>query len=99
MRPYSALPGGVDLELRIGPELVLRGSLDEEGKSRVRVAAEASASPKLRVALDAAASDGSDLAAHEALAALAGDVVVDRVIDATVDMPPPTDSEKKARLG
>jgi hypothetical protein len=42
-------------DARGGAALLLRRSLDEEGKARVRVAAEATASPQLRVALDAAA--------------------------------------------
>jgi hypothetical protein len=45
---------------RAGAAMVLRRSLDESGRARVRVAAEASASPKLRVVLDAAASETDD---------------------------------------
>jgi hypothetical protein len=55
-----------DEDARAGAALVLRSKLDDDGKARVRIAAEASASPKLRVALEAA-SDGSEEAAFEAL--------------------------------
>lgn len=60
-------------DARGGAALLLRRSLDEAGKARVRVAAEATASPKLRVALDAAASDTADEAMHAALEELAGE--------------------------
>ena len=49
-------------DARAGAAMLLRRSLDDEGKARVRVAAEATASPKLRIALDAAAGrSGLDL--------------------------------------
>jgi hypothetical protein len=57
-------------DARGGAAMLLRRSLDDEGKARVRVAAEATASPKLRVALDAAASD-ADQAFESALHELA----------------------------
>jgi hypothetical protein len=44
-------------DARGGAAMLLRRSLDDEGKARVRVAAEATASPKLRIALDAAAGE------------------------------------------
>jgi hypothetical protein len=49
---------------------LLRNALDAEGRARVRIAAEATASPKLRIALDAAVSD-SDEGIDAAFAALA----------------------------
>ncbi len=47
-------------EMRIGAGLALRGTLDSAGRTRLRVAAEASASPKVRVVLEAAAEEGVD---------------------------------------
>jgi hypothetical protein len=41
-------------DARAGAALVLRDTLDDDGRARIRVAADATASPKLRVALDAA---------------------------------------------
>lgn len=49
-------------DARAGAAIALRTSLDEAGKERVRVAAEATASPKLRIALDAAAGDSDEVA-------------------------------------
>lgn len=57
-------------DARAGAAMVLRGSLDDSGRTRVRVAAEAAASPKLRVALDAVTEE-SDERAHDALNELA----------------------------
>jgi hypothetical protein len=57
-------------DARAGAALLLRQNLDEPGKARVRVAAEATVSPKLRVAFDAAAAE-SDAALEEALGELA----------------------------
>jgi hypothetical protein len=54
-------------DARAGALSVLRGSLGDEGKVRVRAVAESTAHPKLRVALDAAL-DGQDDAYEEALA-------------------------------
>jgi hypothetical protein len=54
-------------ELRIGAGLALRPTLDGEGKERLRVAAAASASPKLRVALVAAAEEEDDEAVARVL--------------------------------
>jgi hypothetical protein len=45
---------------RAGAAVALRGRIDEADRARLRVAAESSVSPKLRVALEAAATDGSD---------------------------------------
>jgi hypothetical protein len=53
-------------DARAAAALLLRKGLDEPGKARVRVAAEATASPKLRVALEASISD-DDAAALAAL--------------------------------
>jgi hypothetical protein len=53
-------------DARVGAALVVRKSAGEEAKARVRIAAEASASPKLRVALDAAAA-GTDETMEAAL--------------------------------
>jgi hypothetical protein len=58
-------------DARGGAALLLRDSLDDAGKARVRVAAEATASPKLRVALDAAAGDAHEEAVRAALSDLA----------------------------
>ncbi len=60
-------------DARGGAAMLLRPSLDEAGKARVRVAAEATASPKLRIALDAAAGAHEDHAVQAALEELAGD--------------------------
>jgi hypothetical protein len=59
-------------DARAGAAMALRKSLDQAGKTRVRVAAEATASPKLRVALDAVAEE-SDEEAAAALQAFTGD--------------------------
>lgn len=59
-------------DARAGAARLLRTSLDAEGRARVRVAAEATALPKLRIALAAMAEDEEE-AADEALAALAAD--------------------------
>lgn len=53
-------------DARAAAALLLRKGLDERGKARVRVAAEATASPKLRVALEAQVA-GDDDAALSAL--------------------------------
>jgi hypothetical protein len=49
--------------------MVLKNTLDDAGRARVRVAAEATASPKLRVALESATA-GADERLEEALAEL-----------------------------
>jgi len=59
-------------DARAGAMVVLRPKLDEAGKRRVRVAAEATASPRLRVVLERATSD-DDL--HEAVGELSEEVV------------------------
>ena len=56
-------------DARAGAARLLRKGLDDEGKARVRVAAEATASPKLRIALEAATGN-DDEAVDEALAEL-----------------------------
>lgn len=47
-------------ESRVGAALALRSTLDDEGRRRLRVAAESSASPKVRVALEATADEVDD---------------------------------------
>jgi hypothetical protein len=56
-------------DARAGAAMVLKRTLDDEGRARVRVAAEATASPKLRVVLDAAGAD-DDARLEEAVAEL-----------------------------
>jgi hypothetical protein len=55
-------------ELRIGASLTLRTELDDEGRARLRSAAEASASPRVRVALSGAADALDDEALGDAIA-------------------------------
>jgi hypothetical protein len=45
---------------RVGAAIALRGAMDDAGRERLRVAAEGSASPKVRLALQAAASASDD---------------------------------------
>jgi hypothetical protein len=53
---------------RVGAAVALRSSLDEAGRSRLRAAASATVSPRVRVALDRAASaEADDTAMREAL--------------------------------
>ncbi len=59
-------------DARAGAAFVLRTTADDDMKARVRVAAEASASPKLRVALDATAT-GDEAKIEEAMQELAVD--------------------------
>jgi hypothetical protein len=54
---------------RAGAAFVLRRTLDDEGRARLRVAAEASAAPRVRVALLAASDTRHDEALEAALAA------------------------------
>jgi hypothetical protein len=56
-----------------GAAFILRHGLDNPGKARVRVAAEATASPKLRVALEAAFGTEDEAEAEEALSELAAE--------------------------
>lgn len=49
-----------DPTARAGAAVALRGRIDEADRARLRVAAESSVSPKLRVALEAAAADGGE---------------------------------------
>lgn len=49
-------------DARAAAALLLRRGLDEPGRARVRIAAEATASPKLRVALEAATAPGDEVA-------------------------------------
>lgn len=53
----------VDPTARAGAVLALRAKLDDEGRARVRVAAEASASPRVRVALESALNDDDEAVA------------------------------------
>lgn len=55
-------------EHRIGATLALRSVLDDEGRERLRVAASASASPHVRVVLNAAADDEDDETVAAAIA-------------------------------
>jgi hypothetical protein len=58
------------VERRIGAALALAGGGDPEARARIRVAAEASAEPKLRIALESiAAGEEDDAAVEEALVA------------------------------
>jgi hypothetical protein len=57
-----------DATARAAAAVALRGSLDDAGRARVRAAAEESASPKVRVALQAAAGAGDDAELAQALA-------------------------------
>jgi hypothetical protein len=50
----------VDASTRVGAALALRDDLDEAGRARLRGVREASASPRVRVALGAIAKDGVD---------------------------------------
>ncbi len=59
-------------DARAGAMVVLRPKLDDAGKQRVRIAAEATASPRLRVVLERATSD-DDL--HEAVGELSEEVL------------------------
>jgi hypothetical protein len=54
---------------RAGAAVVLRGSLDEAGRSRLLAAAGATAQPRVRIALEAA-GEGDEAALAEALAAV-----------------------------
>jgi hypothetical protein len=63
-----ALDPGETEELRIGASLTLRKDLDEEGRTRLRSAAEASASPRVRIALAGAADALDDEALGDAIA-------------------------------
>ncbi len=54
---------GADPTARAGAVLAMRGKLDDEGKARVRVAAEASASPRVRVAIEAALNEDEEAVA------------------------------------
>lgn len=56
--------------LRVAAALALSPHLDEAGKHRVRVAAQATAAPKLRIALEAAAGARDDSDLEEALTAI-----------------------------
>ena len=45
---------------RVAAATTLRGALDDDGRTRLRVAAEATAAPRVRIALTAAAEDDDD---------------------------------------
>ena len=62
-----ALDPSEPAEDRIGAGLALRSKLDDEGRARLRVAAEAAASPEVRIALEGAASEVDDDALAEVL--------------------------------
>ncbi len=51
---------GAEPSARVGAAVALRSTLDEAGRERVRVAAEGSTSPWVRVALDPVFAEGSD---------------------------------------
>lgn len=59
----------VDASARAGAAVALGGKLDEEGKQRLRVAAESTAAPQLRIAMESAVT-GDEEAAVAALAAM-----------------------------
>jgi hypothetical protein len=63
-----------DPAARAGAAIVLRNTITDEDRARLRVAAETSVSPKLRVALEAAASADDEEELVEALAAFEGSV-------------------------
>lgn len=56
-------------ELRIGAGLALRAGLDDDGKQKLRIAADASASPRVRIAFAAAADEPDDDAIAEQIEA------------------------------
>ena len=62
-----ALDPSEPAEHRIGAGLALRSSLDDDGRARLRVAAEAAASPKVRIGLESAANETDDDAVAEVL--------------------------------
>ncbi len=62
-----ALDPTAEVSARAGAAVALRGSLDDEGRERLRVAAEESASPKVRVALEAAGASKSEAELTQAL--------------------------------
>lgn len=66
-----ALDPAASEELRIGAGLALRPWLDEAGRVRLRAAAEASASPRIRVVLEAAADEPDDDSLSETIAEVA----------------------------
>ncbi len=59
---------GSDASARAGAAVALRAGLDDEGRSRLRIAAGGSASPKVRIALQAVASDAAETELARALA-------------------------------
>lgn len=79
-------------DARAGAALVVQKKGDDEARARVRVAAEATASPKLRVALDAMGKDDAE-AARRALAELAEDEAAGAESEAAAEPNP----EKAAR--
>jgi hypothetical protein len=48
-------------DARAGAAMALRAALDDHGRTRLRVAADACATPELRAALEAIASDEDDV--------------------------------------
>ena len=66
----------LDEKTRAGAAIALRRVLGDEGRARLRVVAEATASPRLRVALEAASGSGEEEAIAQSLEGLvAGDAV------------------------
>lgn len=63
-----ALDPAASEDLRIGAGLALRPGLDEAGRARLRAAAEASASPRTRVVLEATADEPDDDSLSETIA-------------------------------
>jgi hypothetical protein len=60
---------GADADARTGAALALAPTLDEDGRARMRVAAEAAVEPRLRVALETAATDAGATASADEIAA------------------------------
>lgn len=60
-------------DARAGAAALLRSSLDDDGRARIRVASETTASPRLRVALDATVEAEDDASVEQHLAAMAVD--------------------------
>jgi hypothetical protein len=71
--------GAADSEARAGAAIALRERLDESCRRRLRVVAATTASPKLRTAIESAASD-DDASLEEALAALESEPLEDGAV-------------------
>jgi hypothetical protein len=70
--------GGADPTARAAAAVALASSLDDADRERLRGVARVVVSPRLRVAIEAAAGGGDDAAVEEALAALEGEREQDR---------------------